>query len=164
MQTFVGKVMSLLFNMLSKFVMAFLPRNKRLLILWLQSPSVVILEPKKMKSATVATFSPSLCYEVVEPDAIILVFWMLSFKPAFSLSSFTFKGLVSLHLGSGAPAKRPAWATAVNPRPLYGLNSSFESQTCVDESEIGIFVFLSGLWLISQSFLLKNGDNNHTNP
>ena len=74
MQTFVGKVMSLLFNMLSKSVMAFLPRNKRLLILWLQSPSVVILEPKKMKSATVATFSPSLCYEVVEPDAIILVF------------------------------------------------------------------------------------------
>ena len=163
MQTFVGKVMFLLFNMLSKFVMAFLPRSKHLLILWLQSPSVVILEPKKMKSATVSTFSPSLCYEVVEPDAVILVFWMLSFKPAFSLS-FTFKSLVSLHLGSVAPAKRSAWATAVNLRPLYGLNSSFESQTCVDESEIGIFVFLSGLWLISQPFLLKNGDNNHTNP
>ena len=73
-QTFVGKVMSLLFNMPSKFVMAFLPRSKHLLILWLQSPSVVILESKKMKSATVSTFSPSLCYEVVEPDAMILVF------------------------------------------------------------------------------------------
>ena len=59
--TFVGKVMSLLFNTLSRFVIAFLPRNKRLLILWLQSPSAVILEPKKMKSVTASTFSPSIC-------------------------------------------------------------------------------------------------------
>ena len=86
-QTFVGKVMSLLFNMLSRLVIAFLPRSKHLLISWLQSPSAVILEPPKIKSATV---SPSICHEVMGPDAMIFVFWMLSFKPTFSLSSFTF--------------------------------------------------------------------------
>ena len=89
--TFVGKVMSLLFNILSRFVIAFLPRSKCVLILWLQSPSAVILEPKKIKSFTVfPLFSPSMCHEMMGPDAMILVFWMLSFKPAFSLSSFTF--------------------------------------------------------------------------
>ena len=70
-QTFVGKVMSLLVNMLSKLVVAFLPRSKHLLISWLQSPSAVILEPKKLKSVTV---SPSICHEVVGPDAMIFVF------------------------------------------------------------------------------------------
>ena len=69
----VGKVMSLLFNMLSRFVIAFLPRSKHLLISWLQSPSPVILEPKKIKSVTVTTFSPSICNEVMGPDAMILV-------------------------------------------------------------------------------------------
>ena len=69
---FVSKVMSLLFNMLSRLVIAFLPRSKRLLISWLQSPSAVILEPKKINSVTVSTFSP-LCHEVMEPDAMILV-------------------------------------------------------------------------------------------
>ena len=88
--TFVSKVMSLLFNMLSRFVTAFLPRSKHLLISWLQSPSAVILEPKKRKFATASTFSPSICYEVMGPDTMILVFWMVSFKSAFSLSSFTF--------------------------------------------------------------------------
>ena len=63
-QTFVDKVISLLFNMLSRLVIAFLPRSKHLLISWLQSPSVVILEPKKIKSATVSTLSPSICHEV----------------------------------------------------------------------------------------------------
>ena len=72
--TFVGKVMSLLFNMLSRFVIAFLPRSKRLLISWLQSPSAVILEPQKIKSATVSTVSPSIYHEVMERDAMILVF------------------------------------------------------------------------------------------
>ena len=72
--TFVGKVMSLLFNMLSRLVTIFLPRSKRLLISWLQSPSVVILEPPKIKSDTVSTVSPSICHEVLEPDAMILVF------------------------------------------------------------------------------------------
>ena len=95
--TFVGKVTSpsLLFNMLSRLVVTFFPRSKRLLISWLQSPSTVILEPQKIKSDTVSTVSPSISHEVMGPDAVIFVFWMLSFKPTFSLSSFTFtkKGL-----------------------------------------------------------------------
>ena len=89
-QTFVGKVMSLLFIMLSRLFITFLPRSKRLLISWLQSPSAVILEPKQIKSDTVSTVSPSISHEVMGPDAMIFVFWMLSFKPTFSLSSFTF--------------------------------------------------------------------------
>ena len=72
-QTFVGKVMSLLLNMLSRLVITFLPRSKHLLISWLQSPSTVILEPIKIKSDTVPTVSPSLCHEVMGPDALILV-------------------------------------------------------------------------------------------
>ena len=73
-QTFVGKVMSLLLNMLSKLVITFLPRSKRLFISWLQSPSVVILEPKKIKSDTVSTVYPSISHEVVGLDAMIFVF------------------------------------------------------------------------------------------
>ena len=73
-QNFVDKVMSLLFNMLSRLVIAFLPRSKRLLISWLQSPSAVILEPKNIMSATVYTVSPSICHEVMGPDTMILVF------------------------------------------------------------------------------------------
>jgi len=73
-QTFVSKVMSLLFNMLSRLVIAFLLRSKRLLISWLQSPSAVILEPKKIKSVTVSIVSPSICHKVMGPDAMILVF------------------------------------------------------------------------------------------
>ena len=88
--TFVGKVMSLPFNGLSRFVIAFLPRSKCLLMLWLQSPSAVILEPKKRKSVTVSTFFLSMCHEGMGPDDMILVFWMLSFKPGYSLSSFIF--------------------------------------------------------------------------
>ena len=72
--TFVGQVMSLLSNMLSRLVIAFLPRSKRLLISWLQSPSAVILEPKKIKSVTVSIVSPSICREVMGLDAMILVF------------------------------------------------------------------------------------------
>ena len=79
--TFVGKVMSLLFSMLSRLVITFLPRSKCLLISWLQSLSVVILEPRKIKSATVCTVSPSICHELMRPDAMILVLWMLSFNP-----------------------------------------------------------------------------------
>ena len=86
--TFIGKVISLLFNMLSRLVIAFLPRSRCLFIAWLQSPSAVILEPKKIKPVTVSTFS-SICHKVMGPDAMILVFWMLCFNPAFSLFSFT---------------------------------------------------------------------------
>ena len=89
-QTFVGKVMSLLLNILSKLVITFLPRSKRLLISWPQSPSGVILEPKEIKSITVSVVSPSMCHEIMGPDARIFVFYMLSFKPASLLYSSTF--------------------------------------------------------------------------
>ena len=82
--TFVSRVMSLL-SIQSRFVIAFLPRNKHLLISWLQPLFTVILEPKKMKSDTVSTFSPSIWHEVIGLNAMIFVFWMLNFKPAFSL-------------------------------------------------------------------------------
>ena len=88
--TFAGKVMSLLFNMLSSSVITVLPRSKHLLISWLQSPSAVLLEPRKIKSATVSIVSPSICHEVMGPDAMILFFRMLTFKITFSL-------LVHLH-------------------------------------------------------------------
>ena len=88
--TFVGKVIFLLFKTLSRFVRAFLLRNKYLLMPWLQSPSTVILEPKKIKLFTIFNYSPSICHEVMGLDAIIFVFWILSFKPALSLFSFTF--------------------------------------------------------------------------
>ena len=74
LQTFVGKVMTLLFNMLLRLVITFLPRSKQLLIFWLQSPSAVILEHKKIKSVTVSVVSPSICHEVMGPDTMILIF------------------------------------------------------------------------------------------
>ena len=76
--------------MLSRFVIAFLSRSKCLLISWLQTPSAVILELKKIKSVTVSIVSPSICHEVMGLDAMLFVFWMLIFKPAFPLSSFNF--------------------------------------------------------------------------
>ena len=91
-QTFVGKVMSLLFNTLSRFVIGFLSRSKRLLISWLQSPSTVILEPKKIESVTASIVSLSICHEVMELDAMILAILILSFKLAFSLSSLAKHG------------------------------------------------------------------------
>ena len=97
--TFVGKVMSLLFSMLFRLVIAFLPRNKRLLILCLQSPYAVILEPQNIKSVTVSIVSPFICHELMRLVALILVFWMLSFKPTFSLCfSLSSRGpLIPLH-------------------------------------------------------------------
>ena len=88
-QTFVGKVMCLLFNMLSRLVITFLPRSKCHLISWLPSPPAVILETKNIKSVTVSIVSASTYHEVMGLDAMILVFWLLSFKPTFSFSSFT---------------------------------------------------------------------------
>ena len=87
--------MFLPFNMLSRLVTTFLLRSKCLLISQLQSPSAVMLEPKKIKSVTVSIVSPSIGHEVMGPDAMIFVFWILSFKPSLSLSSFTFKRLFS---------------------------------------------------------------------
>ena len=88
-RTFIGKVMSLPFNTQYRFVLAILPSSKHLLISWLQSPFTLILDPKKLIFATVSPFSPSICHEVMGPDAMTLVFWMLNLKPAFSLFSFT---------------------------------------------------------------------------
>ena len=89
-RTFVSKVMSLLFNMVSSLVIDFLPRSKHLLISWLQSTSAVILEPKKINPLNASIVSPSICHEVMGPDAMIFFFLMLSFKPAFSFSSCNF--------------------------------------------------------------------------
>ena len=96
---FVGKVMSLLFNMLSRLIITFFPRSKHLFISWFQSPSAVILEPPKIKSDTVSTISPTICPEVMGPDAMIFVSWMLSFKPSFHYPlSLSWRGsLVLLH-------------------------------------------------------------------
>ena len=79
-QTFVGKMTSLLFDMLPRFVVPFLPRSKCFLISWLQTSFAVILEPNKIKSVTVSTFLPSICHEVMGPDVMILVFWMYIFN------------------------------------------------------------------------------------
>ena len=87
---FVSKVISLLFNTLARLVIAFLPRSKCLLISWLLSLSMMILESKKIKIATVCIVSPSISHEVMGPDATILVFWILILNPVFSLSPFTF--------------------------------------------------------------------------
>ena len=97
--TFVGKVMSLLFNMLSKLVIAFLSKSKCLLISWLQSPSAVILEPKKIKSVTVSIVSPSFCHKVMGPHAVILVF------ECWVLSQFFYSPLSLLSRGSEDPEK-----------------------------------------------------------
>ena len=78
-RTFVGKVVTLLFNVLSRFFIAFLPRSKHLLISWLQSPSAVILEPKKIKPVTVCIFSPLIFHEVLGPDTMMLVFFNVGF-------------------------------------------------------------------------------------
>ena len=102
-QTFVGKVMLLLLNMLSTLVICFLPRSKHLFISWLQSPSAVILETPKIKSLAVFIVSPSIYHEVMEQDAMILVFWILNYKPTFSISSFTF---IKRHFRSSLSAIR----------------------------------------------------------
>ena len=97
--TCVHKVTSLFFNRLSRFAVTFLPKSKHLLSSCLELSSSMILEPRKIKSITASTFPPTICREMMGPDAKILAFWMLSFKPAFSLSSFTFikRLLVPLH-------------------------------------------------------------------
>ena len=117
---FVSKVMSLVFNMLSRLVIVFLPRSKRLLISGLQSLSAVILEPKKIKPATVSTFLPIICHEVMGPDAMIFVFWILSFKPPFKFSSFTLikrpffsSSLYSITMVSSTYLRLPVFLLAV---------------------------------------------------
>ena len=85
---FVSKVMSLIFNMLSRFIIVFLPRSKCVLISWLQSLSKWFWRPRKYSLSLLPLFSTSICHEMMGPDIMIFVFWLLNFKPAFSLSSF----------------------------------------------------------------------------
>ena len=121
---FVGKVMSLVFNMLSIFVIAYLPRSKHRLISWPKSLFAVILEPKKIKSLTISFVSPYICHEVMGPNAMILGFWMLSLKPAFSLSSFTF--IKRLFCSSSLSAIRVV-SSALSPTNYYwGYISTFK--------------------------------------
>ena len=123
--------MSLLFNTLSKcqsIVNYFPSKEQRLLILWLQWQFTVILETKKRKSVNISTFSPSICHEVKGPDAMILVFWMLSFKPAFSLSSFTFTK--SFFSSSSFSATRVVPSVSeFGDSPPSNLDSSFHSSS-----------------------------------
>ena len=105
--------------MLSRLVVTFLPRSKRLLMSWLQSPSAVILEPRKIKSDTV---SPSISHEVMGPDAMIFIFWMLSFKPTFSLSSFPLSRgfLVPLNSVAAAAAAKSLQSCPTLCNPIDG--------------------------------------------
>ena len=140
-QTFVCKVMSLLFNtlgfILSRFFIAFLPRKKHVLISFLQSPSSVILEPKKIKSVPVSTVSPSICHEVMGPDTMTFVFWMPNFKPAFSLSSFTFlKRFFSSSLLSAMRVVSSAYLKLLIflPEILISASASSSKAFCLIES------------------------------
>ena len=120
--------MSLLFNMLSRLVITFLPRSKRLLISWLQSPSAVILKPKKVKSVTVFIVSPSICHEVMGPDAMILVFWILNFKPALSHSSLIFSSLVAQRI-KHLPAVQGTWVQSLGWEDLLEKEMATHSST-----------------------------------
>jgi len=139
-RNFVGKVMSLLFSTLSRFVIVFLPRSKSILISWLQSSSTVILEPKKIKSVTAATVSPSICQEVMGSDDLILVFLILSFKPAFSLSSFTLSkrlfsssSLSAIRVVSSAYLRLVVFLPAIL-IPAYNSSSIFHDVLCLENS------------------------------
>ena len=129
--TFVGKVMALLLNMLSRLIITFLPSSKHLLISWLQSPSAVILEPRKIKSATVSTVSSSICHEVMGPDAVILVFWGWALSQLFHspLSLSSRHSLVLLHFLSAA--------TISQDREMCVLDLANESQHSPGYIEIG---------------------------
>ena len=139
--------MSLLFNMLSRLVIAFLPRSNHLLISWLQSPSAVIWGSKKIKSVTVSIVSPSICHEVMGLDAMIFVFRVLSFKPTFSLSSFTFiKSLFSSSLLSSIRVVSSAYLRLLIFLPAILIPA------CASSS-------LAFLMLYSACKLNKQGDN-----
>ena len=116
--TFVDKVMSLLFNKLSRLLITFLPRSKCLLISWLQSPSAVIFEPPKIKCLTISIVSPSICHEVMGPDAMILVFCCpFSSCPQFSPESEPF--LVSQLFASGGQSIEASTSASVLPMIIH---------------------------------------------
>ena len=121
--------------MLSRYVIAFLPRSKRLLVSWLQSPYAVILEPKKIKSVTVSIVSPFICHEVMGLDAMILIFWMLSFKPAFSLSFFTF--IKRFFSSSSLSTIRVVSAKSWHPTPVLLPGESHGQRSLVGYSPRG---------------------------
>ena len=140
-QTAACQVMSLLFNMLSRFVTAFLPRSKHLLISWLQPPSVVILEPPKIKSVSVFIVSPSICHEVIGLDAMIFIFWMLSFKPTFPLSSFTFiKRLFSSSLLSAIRVVSSAYLKLLICLPAILISSCASIQSGMDFARYTLYI------------------------
>ena len=115
-QTFVSKVMFLLFTMLSRVAKALLPRSKCLLISWLKSPFAVILEPKKIKSATVSIVSPSTCHQVMRPDAVILVSWMVSISSVLFICSVTSDTLWPLEPQHAKPPY-PSSTPGIHPNP-----------------------------------------------
>ena len=140
--------MPLPFNMLNRLVIAFLPRSKHLLISWLQSPSAVILESKKIKSDTVSTVSPSICHEVMGSDPMILVFWMLSFRPTFSLSTFTF--IKRLFCSSSLSAIRVVSSAYL--RLLIFLSSSLKARnfTSLPFMLEAVFLFHFLYWILPE--------------
>ena len=142
-QAFVDKVMSLLFNMLSRFVIAFLPRSKHLLISWLQSPSAVILESKKIKSHCFHCF-PICCHEVMGLDAMILVFLMLTFQSTFSLSSFTF--IKRLFSSSSLPAIRGEGVICVY-EVIDISPGNLDSSLCFIQSSISHAITITLSWM-----------------
>ena len=125
--------MSLLFNPLSRLVIAFLPRSKRLLISWLQSPSTVILEPEKIEFVTLSFFTPSICHEVMGLDAMVFIFWILTFKPVFWMLSF--KPTVSL--SSFTFVKR-----------LFS-SSSFSSIRVMSSAYLRLLIFLPAIYILA---------------
>ena len=139
--------MSLLFTTLSRLVIAFLPRSRHLLISWLQSPSAMILKPNNIKSITVSIVPPSICHEVMGPDALIFIFWMLSFKPAFSCCSFTL--IKRLFSSSWLPSIRVVSSTYL--RLLIFLLAIF-IPACKSSSPVFLLMY-------SAYKLNKQGDN-----
>ena len=130
-RTFVGRLMPLLFNMLSRFVIAFLPKSKQLWIPWLHSASGVTLELRKVKSLSVSTVCLSIQHEVMGPDAMTFIFWMLSSKPDFSLSSLTFISTDS----------------SVPPRFLTNGSAVLISEVVICTSELCISAYLRLIFL-----------------
>ena len=128
---FVSKVISLLFNMLSRLVIAFLPRNKYLLISWLQLASAEILEPKKVNPVTVTIISPSISHEVMGLDTIVFVLWMLRFKPAFSCSFSFIKRLFSSSSHSAIKVVSSAYLRFIDISP-----SKLDSSLCFIQPSI----------------------------
>ena len=151
--TFVGKVMSLLLNMLSRLIITFFPRSKHLLIPWLQSSSAVILEPQKLKSDTVSTISPSICHEVMGPDAMIFVFWNVKLSANFFTLLFHFhQEALHQEYRSGLPFPSPvdhilSELSTMTRLSWVALNSLAYSFIELDKAVVHVIRLVSFLWL-----------------